>query len=325
METINWGIIGCGDVTEIKSGPAFNKVGNSRLVAVMRRDAAKAKDYAKRHGVPKWYNDAQQLINDPEVNAIYVATPPLQHEEYSIAAMQAGKPVYVEKPMAVSSSSAGRIEQSSQDTGVKLSVAHYRRELPLFKRVKQIIDSGVLGNIRLINLQLLQPDNSPLITKTEENWRINPALSGGGLFHDLSPHQLDLMIYFFGKVVKTSGIALNQATYYAADDIVQGTLLFENKALFNGVWCFTVPPEEARDTCEIIGSKGKITFSIFRHNKLLIDQKGEQKEETFLVPENIQHPMIDKVVNYFLNDGPNPCPAGDGVEVMRIIDVFSNG
>ena len=325
METINWGIIGCGDVTEIKSGPAFNKVDNSRLVAVMRRDAAKAEDYAKRHGVPKWYNDAQQLINDPEVNAIYVATPPLQHEEYSIAAMQAGKPVYVEKPMAVSSSSAGRIEQSSQDTGVKLSVAHYRRELPLFKRVKQIIDSGVLGNIRLINLQLLQPDNSPLITKTEENWRINPTLSGGGLFHDLSPHQLDLMIYFFGKVEKASGMALNQANYYAADDIVQGTLLFENKALFNGVWCFTVPPEEARDTCEIIGSEGKITFSIFRHNKLLIDQKGEQKEETFLVPENIQHPMIDKVVNYFLNDGPNPCPAKDGVEVMRIIDVFSNG
>jgi predicted dehydrogenase len=322
-KTINWGIIGCGDVTEVKSGPAFNKVSNSKLIAVMRRDAAKAEDYARRHSVPKWYSDAQQLIDDPEVNAIYVATPPLQHEAYSIAALKAGKPVYVEKPMAVSSSSANKIEQASKETGVKVAVAHYRRELPLFKRVKEILDSAILGDIRLVNLQLLQPDNSPLITKTEENWRTNPALSGGGLFHDLAPHQLDLMIHFFGKVSRASGVALNQGNYYAPDDIVQGTLLFENKVLFNGVWCFTVPAEETKDSCEIIGSHGKVAFSIFRHNKLLIEKKGEQQEETFAVPENIQQPMIDKVVRYFIDEGPNPCPAHDGVEVMRLIDVVS--
>lgn len=324
MRTINWGIIGCGDVTEIKSGPAFNKVNNSKLIAVMRRDAAKAEDYAKRHGVPKWYNDAQQLINDPEVNAIYVATPPLQHEEYSIAALKAGKPVYVEKPMAVSSGSAKKIEQTSRDTGIKLTVAHYRRELPLFKRVKEIIDSGLLGDIRMINLQLLQPNNSPLITKTEENWRVNPAVSGGGLFHDLAPHQLDLMIHFFGKVSSAFGVALNQGGFYNADDTVQGTLLFNSKALFNGMWSFVVPKEETKDQCEIIGSKGKVSFSIFRHNNLQLNFNGEKSEETFYIPSHIQQPMITKVVEYFLDEGPNPCPAGDGVEVMRIIDVFSN-
>ena len=99
MQQINWGIIGCGDVTELKSGPAFNKVSNSSLVAVMRRDAAKAEDYAKRHGVPKWYSNAEALIKDPDVNAIYIATPPSSHLEYAMAAMNAGKPVYVEKPM----------------------------------------------------------------------------------------------------------------------------------------------------------------------------------------------------------------------------------
>src|SRR6187551_1308715 len=101
MEKINWGIIGCGDVSEVKSGPAFNKVNNSSLVAVMRRDGAKAKDYAHRHQVPKWYDDASLLINDPDVNAIYIATPPSSHEEYTIAAIDAGKPVYVEKPMTM--------------------------------------------------------------------------------------------------------------------------------------------------------------------------------------------------------------------------------
>src|ERR1700747_392477 len=101
MEKIKWGIIGCGDVTEVKSGPAFNKVKDSELVAVMRRDGEKAKDYAQRHKVPKWYTNADQLIHDPDANSVYIATPPSSHEEYAIAVINAGKPVYVEKPMSV--------------------------------------------------------------------------------------------------------------------------------------------------------------------------------------------------------------------------------
>src|SRR3712207_25712 len=135
---IRWGIIGCGDVTEVKSGPAFNKVPNSKLVAVMRRQAEKAADYARRHGVERWYSDANSLINDPEVNAIYVATPPLQHEDYTIAALQAGKPVYVEKPIAVSAAAAARMTQVSKQTGIKLTVAHYRRQQPLFMKIKSL-------------------------------------------------------------------------------------------------------------------------------------------------------------------------------------------
>src|SRR5205085_8185937 len=103
MDKINWGIIGCGDVTEVKSGPAFNKVKNSSLVAVMRRNAVKAKDYAQRHNVPKWYTDANDLIADPKINAIYIATPPSSHEKYTLAVLDAGKPVYVEKPMSIDS------------------------------------------------------------------------------------------------------------------------------------------------------------------------------------------------------------------------------
>ncbi|MEQ1625662.1 MAG: Gfo/Idh/MocA family oxidoreductase, partial [Sediminibacterium sp.] len=145
---IQWGIIGCGNVTEVKSGPAFNKVSNSSLVAVMRRDASLAEDYAKRHAIPKWYSSAHDLIHDPEVNAIYIATPPKQHEEYAIAAMHAGKPVYVEKPMALNLASCRRMEQVSKETGVKLVVAHYRRALPLFMRVKELLDQQAIGDIR---------------------------------------------------------------------------------------------------------------------------------------------------------------------------------
>ena len=100
FDAVNWGIIGVGDVTEIKSGPAFYKVEHSNLVAVMRRNSEKAADYARRHNVTKWYGDAMELINDSQVDAVYIATPPDSHASYAIAAMLAGKPVYVEKPMA---------------------------------------------------------------------------------------------------------------------------------------------------------------------------------------------------------------------------------
>lgn len=323
MQQIKWGIIGCGDVTEVKSGPAFNKVPNSSLVAVMRRDAEKAKDYAARHQVPKWYSNAGELLKDAEVNAIYIATPPLNHEEYTIAALKAGKPVYVEKPMAVNMAAAERMNKASLESGVKLTVAHYRRRLPLFLKIKELVGNGAIGEIRFVNMQMLQPHNSPLITQTQENWRVDPAVSGGGLFHDLAPHQLDLMIYFFGNVLKGAGVSANQGNYYPADDIVQGSLFFKNKVLFNGLWCFTVPKEETKDSCEIIGSKGKLSFSIFKHDKLSMEVEGEKNELTFETQKHIQEPMIEKVVEHFLGEGPNPCSPGEGVEVMRIIELFT--
>ncbi|WP_256011949.1 Gfo/Idh/MocA family protein [Desertivirga xinjiangensis] len=321
MSTLKWGIIGCGDVTEVKSGPGFSKAPGSALVAVMRRDASKAEDYARRHGVPKWYTDADALINDPEVEAVYIATPPLFHEEYTVAALKAGKPVYVEKPMTMNSFSAIRMAEAEKEFQTKLTVAHYRRGLPLFIKIKELIDTNEIGDIRFVSLQMLQPHQSELITKTEDNWRVNPKLSGGGLFHDLAPHQIDLMLYFFGKVKKTEGISGNQGAYYPADDIVTGQLLFENGVIFKGIWCFTVPKEETKDLVEIIGSEGKITFSVFGQY-YSVAKAGKEERYEVKAPQHIQQPMIELVVDYFTGKGENPCPAQEGIEVMRIMDSF---
>src|SRR4029079_7916541 len=141
-------------VTEIKSGPAFSKVKNSSLVAVMRRDAEKARDYAQRHHVPRWYSDASALINDPEVTAIYIATPPSSHEEYTLAAIQAGKQVYVEKPMTVTASSALKMAKAAEENNIKLVVAHYRRTQPLFIKIKQLVKEKAIGDIFLVKLDL---------------------------------------------------------------------------------------------------------------------------------------------------------------------------
>jgi predicted dehydrogenase len=260
MDSTKWGIIGCGDVTEVKSGPAFKKVSGSSLVAVMRRDAVKAKDYALRHGVPAWYDDASMLIQDPEVNAVYIATPPVYHEAYSIAALEAGKPVYLEKPMAMNVDSCQRILDASRLHHTKLCIAHYRRALPLFIKVGELIRKNTIGTIRLVNLQLLQAPKSFPESAKEANWRVDPSISGGGLFHDLAPHQLDLIMNWFGAVEKSSGFSANQGGFYLSDDIVSGEFVFANGTFFKGLWCFTVASSAAKDYCEIIGSEERSAF-----------------------------------------------------------------
>lgn len=322
MQEIKWGILGCGDVTEVKSGPAFNKVADSSLVAVMRRDAAKAADYAARHGVPKWYSDAAELINDPEVNAIYIATPPLQHEAYTIMALAAGKPVYVEKPMALNAAAAQRMQEAAEQYQTKLSVAHYRRAQPMFLKVKQLIDAQVIGDIRFAQLKMLQPADSNIIANSATNWRLDPAISGGGLFHDLAPHQLDLMVYFFGDPQSASGLGASQGQVAQVDDLVIGHILFKNGVVFNGTWCFTVAKADQADRCEIYGSQGKISFPIFG-NKVTLSKDGDEEEFIFDPIPHVEQPMIEKVTQYFLGRAENPCTADEAILSMRLMDSFT--
>ena len=325
MESIHWGIIGCGDVTEVKSGPAFNKVNNSSLVAVMRRDADKAKDYAARHGVPQWYDDAYDLINDQNVNAIYIATPPAFHEEYAIAAINAGKPVYIEKPMTLNFASANMIAKVAKEKNIKVSVAHYRRGQPLFNKVKELLKEKIIGDVRFVRLEFYKKQlekeslNIPKIA-----WRINPELAGGGLFHDIAPHPVDLMYWFFGDVEKASGYSANQSGLYDADDIVSGNILFKSGVLFNGLWCFNTAEENEKDLCEIQGSEGKMSFPIFEHKKIKIIKNGKTEDILFEPLEHVQQPMIQKIVDYFLDKGPNPCSAEDGAVVMKLLDDLTN-
>lgn len=323
MNKVQWGIIGCGDVTEVKSGPAFNRVAHSSLVAVMRRDAGKAADYARRHGVPKWYADAQQLIEDPEVNAIYIATPPQSHEEYTLRALKAGKPVYVEKPMATNAAAAIRMQQAAADSGGKLCVAHYRKAQPRFIKVKELLNAGAIGEPRLVNLQLIQPPQPAQVADINAFWRLDPGVSGGGLFHDLSPHQLDLMQYFFGDYESAAGFSLNQAGLYAADDFVTGTIRFSNGVVFSGSWCFSGAENEQKDSVEIIGSQGSIRFAAFSTHHIVLSKKGEEQLLAFEDLPHVQQPMIAAVVKYFMDEGPNPSTAASAVATMQIIEAFT--
>lgn len=303
LNEVNWGIIGCGNVTELKSGPAFNKVEDSKLVAVMRRNASLAKDYAKRHGVPKWYSDASQLINDPDVNAVYIATPPDTHAFYAIAAMRAGKPVYVEKPMARNYQECQEMIRVSEETGMPLFVAYYRRSLPAFLKVKELIDNGIIGKPLMVNIRLHKSVPDRDLKPETQFWHVNPEIAGAGYFYDLASHQFDFLDFLFGPVIQVHGIAVNQAAYYSAEDTVTGTFRFGNGVIGSGSWCFVVAKGNEEDIIEINGTKGKLRFSSFQHGDVILTTPEGTVSFSFQNPENIQHNLIQQVVQEVCGEG----------------------
>lgn len=320
MKQVQWAIIGCGAVTEVKSGPAFNKVSNSKLVAVMRRNGEKAKDYANRHKVPKWYDDAQNLINDPEVNAIYVATPPDSHAEYAIRAMKAGKPVYVEKPMARNYEECLEMNSVSRETGIPLFVAYYRRSLPGFLLVKELVENNRIGNVRYVNLRFNKPFMEGDLDPANLQWRVIPSISGGGHFFDLASHQLDYLDFLFGPVIKVNSIVKNQGRKYQAEDIVLTNFEFKTGTLGTGSWCFTTDPSANEDVLEIVGEKGKIVFSTFDPIPVkLITSEGEKIFE-YKNPNNIQFHLIQSIVNELTKTGKCISTGESAARTARVMD-----
>jgi predicted dehydrogenase len=212
---VRWGILGVGNVCEVKSAPAMQIVPHSKLVAVMRRSEEKVRDYALRHGVQKWYTDAQALVDDPEVNTVYIATPPHMHLPLTKMVAAAGKPAYVEKPMARTYAECVEMIAACEKAHVPLYVAYYRRALPHFLKIKELLDSGAIGEVRSVHINLKQVLKPDLIVHLENNWRVDPEIAGGGYFFDLASHQLDLLDFFFGPVISAKGFSANQAKAYA--------------------------------------------------------------------------------------------------------------
>jgi predicted dehydrogenase len=316
---ISWGIIGCGNVTEVKSGPAFNKVGGSSLVAVMRRNRTLAADYASRHNIPRFYDDARELIADPEVNAVYVATPPGSHADYAIMAINAGKPVYVEKPMAVNYAECQRINDAAKKGNVPVFVAYYRRTLPGFLKVKELIESGTIGNVRHVSMQLFK---APSEDEKAGNptWHVVPDISGAGHFFDLASHQLDYLDFLFGPVKKIKSFALNLGGLYKAEDYVSAELLFKGDVTAVGTWCFALSQSGDRDIIEIFGEKGNIRFSCFTFEPIVLTNSYGVREFINERPENVQFYLIEQIVRELEGKGVAASNGENGARTCMVMD-----
>lgn len=316
-KTIQWGIIGCGKVTEKKSGPAYQKTEGFSLKAVMRRNADLVQDYAKRHGVEKYYSNAYELINDDEIEAIYIATPPDSHKEYALQVAKAGKICCIEKPMAPSYADCIAIEETFRKAKLPLFVAYYRRSLPRFNRVKQLIEEGVIGNIRHIRWHLSKPPNQ-LDLSGNYNWRTDDRIAAGGYFDDLASHGLDLITYLLGNISEAKGISLNQQMLYPAKDSLTACWVHENGITGTGSWNFGC--NEREDKVEIYGSNGKLEFSVFDEAAIVISTEPGRKEEFIENPENIQLYHVQNMREHLNGNMIHPSTGESGSHTAWVMD-----
>lgn len=321
VEEVRWGMIGAGEVTEKKSAPAFNKLPKSRLIAVSRRNHVALEDYAQRHQIPFYSNKAQEVIEHPEVNAVYIATPPAAHYDYVSMAAKAGKAVYVEKPMAERYTIAKEMAAVCEAQGVPLFVAYYRRALPNFVKVKQLLEEEVIGKILLVNSRLYLPPRPEDREQPKHHWRIRPELAGGGYLFDMGSHQLDLLDFYFGQTKSLQANARNQAGLYEVADTIHCQLEYESGVMASLNWCFAAAASAQTDRTEMIGSKGRIVFETFNNSPVQVETKEGDRDYAFEMPEHIQQPLIAQIVEELTTGAPTcSSKAENGLRTSRLLD-----
>ncbi|MEE9425598.1 MAG: Gfo/Idh/MocA family oxidoreductase [Methylococcales bacterium] len=300
---IRWGIIGCGNVTEVKSGPAYQKVEGFQLAAVMRRNLEKAQDYAKRHGVERFYSKAEDIINNDAIDAVYIATPPDSHKHYALKVAAAGKPCCIEKPLSPNYPDSLAIYEAFKDQNLPLFVAYYRRSLPRFNLIKTWLENDEIGAIRHIRWHLSKPASQVDLSR-QYNWRTDTEIASGGYFDDLASHGLDLFTYLLGNIQQAQGISINQQSLYSAKDAVAANWLHKSGATGTGSWNFGCSGRE--DNVEIFGSKGKIEFSVFDEEPLVLKNNNGERSLFVKHPENIQLYHVQDMRDQLLGNKRHP-------------------
>lgn len=321
QHTIKWGFIGCGEATETKSGPAFAQIEGSEVVAVMSRDGDKARSYAERHGIPKHYSDPISLINDPDVNAVYIATPPSSHATFALMSMRAGKPVYVEKPLAASYEDCIRVNRVSEQMDIPCFVAYYRRYLPYFQKVKELAHSGEIGNILSVQIRFAVPPRELDYNQKNLPWRLQPDIAGGGgYFYDLASHQLDLLQNMFGTIIDAEGYCANMAGLYKVEDTFNACFRFHNGITGSGSWCFVAHDSARTDRIEIVGDKGMICFSVFDYTPVALHTCRGREEFVIPNPQYVQQPLIQSIVDHLRGIGSCHCDSISATPTNWVMD-----
>jgi predicted dehydrogenase len=311
---IRWGIIGCGDVTEVKSGPGFQKAEGSDLVAVMRRDAAKARDYAERHSVPRWYDRADDLIADPAVDAVYIATPPSSHRDLARRVAAAGKPCLVEKPMALNHAECLQMVEAFARAGVPLWVAYYRRALPRFLLVREHLEDGAIGRLTSVHVQV----TAPLLTGPAASaWRVDPATAGGGLLFDLGSHVFDLLDFLAGPVTRIASVAMNTGGTYAAEDVTTAAFACASAA-GSAIFNFNAPAKT--DVMTFVGSEGEIETPIFGDTDVIVRRRAGEQRLDVRNPAHVHQPLIQTIVDELHGRGTCPSTGESGARASWVLD-----
>ena len=315
-EIIRWGILGCGDVTERKSGPALQKATGSQLVAVMRRDAGKAEDYARRHGVPFRTNDADELIHRDDVDIVYVATPPGAHLELALKVCAAGKPCYVEKPMARSAAESSAMLDAFRKAGLPLFVAFYRRGLDRFTTTKRLLDEGRIGKLTGL-IYSFENKHKADLDPAGLPWRLEAVNAGAGLFYDLGSHLLDVLDFILGPLGNVTGLAANMASAYDVEDTVAMSFSAMGAPCV-AKWNFA--GSQGRDRIEFEGTKGKITLSCFGGDPVRLETSAGVEEFPGELPPHVHQQLVQTIVEELRGSGKCPSTGESALRTMKVMD-----
>lgn len=300
---LRWGIIGCGEVCEVKSGPAFYKCQNSTLSAVMRRSEEKVQDYARRHNVPKFYTNIDDIIQDSEVDCLYVATPPGGNRvEIASKIAKAGKPCYMEKPLGRDHQESMEIVNIFKEAGIPIYVAFYRRYMPKFVSVKEeVFDRNLIGDISGVSVTL----NWPRHLEDKQHWHYKKEVSGGGLLLDVGCHMLDIVDHMVGPILDCQGIAIQSIKDQGfvdggVEDNVRGFWKhkLEDGSIIGGSCSFNFcAGGESQDEIKIIGTKGTVAFSCFDAKPATVVLENETKILDAPHPDHVHQPLVQRITD----------------------------
>lgn len=325
VNEVRWAFIGCGNVAEKKSGPAFQKIEGSRVIGVFRRDREKALDYARRHGIPRVYENIDQLLNDPDVNAVYVATPHAFHKPYALMVAQAGKACYVEKPLGINHKDAYEIYDAFRQKGLPLYVAYYRRKLPPFVWLREFLLRGYLGKITGGEMKFIRPARPHEKNPSTLPWRLKPEISGGGYLFDLGPHLIDYLLYVFEKITVKEAIHENRGGFYEAEDYTLAHLVLGEDIPFEAEWNFTAPEGQGADYIRFTGKRGSVDMPVFGPYPIKVQLDGKDFFFRIDPPEHVQQPLLETIVGELLGRHVQ-CPSTGltAVETNRILDEITD-
>jgi predicted dehydrogenase len=287
---LNWLVIGIGDISTKRVIPAIRSEPRSRLYGVMTRDKAKGVGVAEQ----VWDN-LDAALADPQVDAVYVATPVALHAPQTIASLKARKHVLCEKPTAMNYTEASEMVRVARECGKILGVAYYRRTYPKVQRARELMSLGAIGKPVLAEAN--QHSASPA-QGSFRSWLLDPKLAGGGPLFDVASHRIDLMNYLFGKPARATGMMSNAVFQWPIED--NATAMIEYEIGVRGIVDVRWHSDVVRDQFRIIGTKGEINLDPLSGPEL-VHPGGTEHLPTHA---NIHFRMIENFVAAVLDNAP---------------------
>ncbi len=248
-----WGLIGTGRIADERILPAVVACEGNELVAVVSRDAKRAAGFAEKFGARHAYTSYEELLRNPAVSVVAIHTPNALHAEQAIAAARAGKHVFCDKPMAIRAADAERMIAACEAAGVSLGVNFHNRYMPCFVDCKRIVDSGEIGEVRLVQIEA-SPGARP--GGRLGTWRLEPEVAGLGTTMSIGVHIFDILRYLLSSEVETVS-AMFDTPRNVMEEVNLATLKFGNGAMAQ-VSVHENAPYPHNDLV-IYGSKGRIT------------------------------------------------------------------